>query len=260
MIIDYYLIPLLILAAFIGNRFQMLTKLGALGTILVGFSVLLGFGYKGIVLLGAFFISSSFWSAYKKEKKVKVDEKLEKSEGRDFIQVLANGGVAAVCGLLFYVTKDNTLLAIFIASIAAANSDTWASELGVLSERRPFLLLSGKQTDPGTSGAVSSLGLFASLAGAFLIALLAVQLFSLSTPYLLLFTVIGFIGSLIDTILGALLQRKYQCEVCGLETEKKTHCQKETVLLNGFVWISNDTVNLLSILCAGLLGGMAVLL
>ncbi|OZM57686.1 hypothetical protein CIB95_04765 [Lottiidibacillus patelloidae] len=260
MIIDYYLIPILILAAYIGHRYQMLTRLGAVGTILVGFSVLIGFGYKGIFLLGAFFISSSFWSSYKKEKKVKVEEKIEKSAGRDFVQVVANGGLAAVCGFLYYLTKDNSLLAIFIASIAAANSDTWASELGVLSKKKPFLLLSGKETDPGTSGAVSSLGLLASLAGAFLIALLAMLLFSLPMPYLILFTIIGFMGSVIDTILGALLQRKFKCQVCGLETEKKMHCHKETELLHGFIWISNDTVNFLSILFAGLLGGMAVVL
>jgi uncharacterized protein (TIGR00297 family) len=255
----FYLFPLLIVAALVGNRFHMLTKLGAIGTILVGLAVMVGFDIKGLILLGAFFISSSFWSAYKKEKKKEVEDKLEKSAGRDIVQIFANGGVAAVAGILYYSHQDFFFLAMFISSIAAANSDTWASELGVLSKSKPFLLLSFKETDPGTSGAVSPLGLFASLAGAFIISVLGVFLFQLSVTFILLFTFIGFLGSLIDTILGALVQRTYRCNVCGLETEKKIHCNTETIHAKGSVWISNDTVNLLSILLASLVGGFVVM-
>ncbi len=58
-------------------------------------------------------------------------------------------------------------------ALAAANADTWGTELGVLSLQRPRRIVGGQHVEPGTSGAVSSVGLLASVAGAALIGVLA---------------------------------------------------------------------------------------
>ena len=43
----------------------------------------------------------------------------------------------------------------------------------------------------------------------------------------ILFFLFGFIGNLIDTLLGAFVQAGYQCSNCGLKTEKTIHCDEQ---------------------------------
>lgn len=56
----------------------------------------------------------------------------------------------------------------------------------------------------------------------------------------------GFLGCIIDSILGDLVQEKRQCSKCGKVTEKHSHCGTETVHLSGWSMIDNCRVNLLS--------------
>lgn len=91
----------------------------------------------------------------------------------------------------------------FLIGLAAANSDTWASEIGSLSQKLPISLKTWRTIETGTSGAVSSLGTLAALSGSFIIALLSNVLFDISTYEVLLIGVFGFAGNLIDSLLGA---------------------------------------------------------
>jgi uncharacterized membrane protein len=62
----------------------------------------------------------------------------------------------------------------------------------------------------------------------------------------------GFVGSLADSVLGALVQGIYYCDSCGKETEKTVHkCGKKTRLLRGFREFDNDAVNFLSTFVGG---------
>ncbi|WP_204269083.1 DUF92 domain-containing protein, partial [Klebsiella aerogenes] len=46
---------------------------------------------------------------------------------------LANGGVGLLYSVLYYITKNPSYLVLLAVSFAAANADTWATELGILS-------------------------------------------------------------------------------------------------------------------------------
>ena len=245
------------LITFVGASFaykeRALTRSGSIAAFFVGFTVLIGTGWRGFIILGVFFASSSFFSTYKKQLKINAEEKLANTSRRNWAQVAANGGAASVFSLGYAFTSNEVFLYAFFVSIAAAAADTWASELGVLSRGKPVKITTLKKCAPGTSGAISFLGTAASAAGAALIALFAALLFDLPLPVLLMIGVLGFLGSLVDTLLGAFVQVEYTCSVCGVQTERKEHCLKQTIHASGVSWFNNEAVNITSVLIVSFL-------
>jgi uncharacterized membrane protein len=61
---------------------KALSVSGALGAMLVGGAVYTGFGVSGLLLLGLFFGTSTFWSKFKKGEKQALEDKLEKNNER----------------------------------------------------------------------------------------------------------------------------------------------------------------------------------
>lgn len=237
---------------------KLLTISGAITAFVVGFLVVLGLGMKGLVILGLFFVSSSSWSKVKSANKRKAEELLVKGSQRDWQQVLANGGLAAVASGLYYLTDASIWLLGFCICIAAANSDTWASEIGSMSKGKPISVKTFKRAERGTSGAVSLLGTFAAVVGSFLIALSSFFLFDLTVTDFYWIFLFGFFGNLVDTILGAFVQAGYQCLDCRILTEKQTHCGTKTKLIKGFHFLNNDTVNFLSVFFAVVMGMLTI--
>ncbi|NUK30932.1 DUF92 domain-containing protein [Parageobacillus sp. VR-IP] len=224
---------------------------GAIATIIVGTIVGIGFSWNGLILLGLFFVSSSMWSKIGKNKKKKLMEKVEKGECRDYIQVFANGGLPALISFLSLFHPSPFWLPLFLISVAAANADTWASEIGILSKQPPRLLTNFKKVEAGTSGAVTLLGTAAAFFGAaFIAAAGAVQWENISVMTIAFF---GWLGSLFDTWFGAVWQAVYRCPICGMQTERKEHCGQKTVHMKGYRFVNNDVVNVLSIACSTLI-------
>jgi len=209
------------------------------------------FGLGGLswaVLLLAFFISSSALSKAFSRRKTALNEKFSKGSRRDWEQVLANGGLGALLVIIYalFPTQD-WLWPAFSGAMAAVNADTWATELGVLSRSLPRLITNGKVVERGTSGGISGLGSLAALAGALLIAFLAVILTPLenSLSFLLAAGLGGLAGSLFDSLLGATIQAIYYCQACSKETERHPYhsCGNATTLIRGKTWMNNDWVN-----------------
>jgi len=242
-----------LLLGYIGYRFRLLTISGSLFTVVVGSLVLAGFGYPGLVMLMLFFGSSSLLSKLGKRRKQSVDQIVEKDGPRDGWQVLANGGIAALASIGFSWTEHTSFLVLFLVVLAASNADTWASEIGPLSKKDPFLF-TGRRVPAGTSGAVSFLGTSATIVGALFIATAGDLLFDLPTGTWLLIAAGGIIGSLLDTVFGGTVQRKFRCVVCSKETEKRRHHDQPTLYLKGWKWLGNDAVNFLSSTLAGMIG------
>jgi uncharacterized protein (TIGR00297 family) len=244
---------------------QVLTISGVVGAVLVG-TLIFGFGgwIWGLLLI-TFFVSSSWLSHYRRADKAAVAEKFAKGSRRDLGQALANGGLGAVLAVAFARFPDPLFFAAFLGAMATVNADTWATELGILSRVPPRLVTTGKVVPPGTSGGVTRLGIWASLAGALLIGALATALTQIGSllggnhwqleaiSYPLLAIAGGFVGSLFDSLLGATVQRIYYCDRCRKETESPIHhCGQPTRPLRGWPWLNNDVVNFV----ASLLGGL----
>lgn len=240
-----------------------------MGAIITG-GLLFGFGgLSGAALLLAFFVSSSALSHFKESQKENLAEKFSKGSQRDLGQALANGGAAALFMTIFGLTHEPLWWAASAAALAAANADTWATELGVLSKTPPRLITNGQVVEVGTSGGISGAGTLAALAGAFLIGLVAF-IFALLDPslqagnpfVLLLFvTGSGLVASLFDSLLGATVQAIYYCDSCRKETERNPlhRCGTQTHLIRGWQWLDNDWVNFAAtIVGAGIVMGLTI--
>lgn len=251
-------IPLgLLLAAIIAAAAysaRALNRSGALAAFLLG-AVIFGFGgIPWAVLLMTFFLSSSLLSRLFKKRKKSIEADFSKGSRRDAGQVAANGAIAGLCALLFSLMGNpGWLWAAGAGALAAANADTWATELGILGKARPRLLTTGKVVEAGTSGGVSLIGLLAAALGSLLIAFIALWLKpasianSLENNLLLpvIVTFAGVAGSLLDSLLGATSQAMYFCASCQKETEKHPlhGCGNPTRLTRGWAWLNNDWVN-----------------
>jgi uncharacterized protein (TIGR00297 family) len=232
---------------------RALTPGGAVATFVVGGVVFgLGGGRFTIPLL-TFFITSSLLSRLGSAAKARASVHSEKGPTRDAGQVWANGGVAVALVLAFAyfghhwpVYKTRYLLMLFLAALATVNADTWATEIGSLSRRAPRLLTSWKPVAPGTSGAITPLGLAAALAGAAIIPLSVLGLWHLDATEFAAVVWAGFLGSLIDSILGAGVQAQYRDPVTGELTEHAAIGDHKTDRVRGLPWVQNDVVNFLA--------------
>jgi uncharacterized protein (TIGR00297 family) len=244
--VDIAVLAFIIIFSFIAYKLNSLTTSGAIAAILVGGSIYLGLGMKGFFILGVFFVSSSLISFVKNREKAGLEETLEKGSRRDYIQVMANGGIAAICSLFYIYSQDVIWIIAYLTSIASATGDTWSSEMGPLSKSKPISVKNFKKVPPGTSGAVSLLGTFSAIAGVGLITVLGYLFFPITWNIAWIIFIFGIVGNGIDTFLGAFLQRTFRCPICQIHTEKTYHCETKTKKVSGMTMMNNDTVNLLS--------------
>jgi uncharacterized protein (TIGR00297 family) len=242
------------LIAFFAFRARALTADGAVLAFLVGFLVLAGTGWPGGLALGAFFVSSTFLSRRaEKHEPAWLDAP---GNRRNAWQVLANGGVAALGGLIGLLGRPATGLAIVACSLAAAAADTWATSSGMASAGDPVDVLRWKRVPKGTSGGVSLRGTLGGVGGAIVVAT-APLMAGAPASLLLAGAVTGTIGMVADSLIGATLQGRFICPACELQSERPIHrCGNRTVPTGGLTGLTNDGVNFLATAVAGLIGSI----
>jgi uncharacterized protein (TIGR00297 family) len=151
----------------------------------------------------------------------------EPLSGRSASQVMANLGVAAFLAALAPAGWPLPVL----AALAEVAADTSSSEIGMAFPGRTVLITSWKPVAAGTDGGISLRGTAAAVAAAALVALSGNLLGLVSSRQASIVLGAGFLGTLTDSFLGALLERRG--------------------------WLTNDLVNLLSsAVSAGVAWGM----
>lgn len=246
--LDTLSLVIIFLLSLMAYKMQFLTFTASFVAYIIAVCIFYAFYWNGMILIGLFFVTSSLLSKWKNKHKKKTEDVLVKGDFRDSLQVLANGGfpfLISIGDLIFPEYAPWEWL--FAVSIACANADTWASEIGTLSRKKPRMLWTLKKVETGTSGAITLLGTIAALSGSFFVSIFSYLLFEQSIEMVLLIIIFGFIGNLLDTFLGASVQANYQCQKCGKTTEKLVHCQYSTQKVKGISFMNNDVVNLLSI-------------
>ncbi len=232
-------------------RLGSLTSGGAVGTVIVGCFVFGGFGLAGAVPLLAFFTLSSALSKLADRLSQTPGEPTAKGSRRDIVQVLCNGGAATACALAaVFADSANAGLwyAALVGSLAAAAADTWATELGSLAQSRPRRLWPPfAEVEAGTSGGVTGVGTLGAAAGALVTTLVAWPFlarvgFGLGAVGLI--ALIGFLASLVDSVLGATLQVRYRDPVTNAPCEWPPPGDERPTVVSGLRGLTNDTVNL----------------
>lgn len=158
-----------------GYRRRALSGSGTVGAMLVGTATYLAGGPRWSVLLLGFFGSSSALSRLEGRSAGgrSIAAMAERGSRRDLVQALANGGVATLAALGRLRSSHPAWAAAYAGALAAANADTWATEIGGLSHSPPRHILTNAPVEPGTSGGVTAAGLGGAAAGSALIGALA---------------------------------------------------------------------------------------
>lgn len=194
------------------SNFAVLTWDGIAAALVTGYAIWLAGGILWFTPLFVFFVTGSTLGKLRSRK----------HPPRSAVQVIANGGPAVFAAVFYLGTGREEFAAAFLASLAAANSDTWATEIGSQFGKRFFRITNMEPSQCGRSGAVSIAGLIAAFIGA---ATVAWSGHSLAPHRMGELTAVAFGACLLDSILGDTVQGRVK-------------------------FFTNDTVNLVSTLSA----------
>lgn len=200
------LIPAVVMSYYSGK----LTLVGALTGGLIALLIYHGAGYTGITMLALFFIAGSWATGWHFQQKVTIGVAEKRKGRRTAGQVVANGGIAGLLGAIaWYFHTPTPLLQIMMAgSLAAAIADTLSSELGTIYGKRFYHILTLKPDQCGLDGVVSLEGTLIGIVGAVLIAIVYSVGFGWNMQFCWV-VVAGAAGNLVDSVLGAALERKH---------------------------------------------------
>lgn len=221
----FYLI-LFFTAAFLLNRMKWLAFSGIVFAGLI--ALFLIFANWSLFPIITFFILGTL--AGKLNKNIESDKK--HSKPRDAFQVLANGGVTLVLSVLYLIYKVWYLEVLMLVSISVACADTLSSEIGMKFGKNTFGILNFRALPKGVSGGVSWSGFLGAFWGAVVIGVFRMDYF-----WVIVFA--GFLGSLLDSIIGLLFQAKYKHD--GQITDIES-----VEFVGGYRFVTNDMVNVLS--------------
>ncbi|TWR26131.1 DUF92 domain-containing protein [Mucilaginibacter achroorhodeus] len=199
---------ILIIAVVVVYKAKKLTVNGALAGGLTAILIYIGAGMAGITELAAFFILATLATAHKKQLKSNLPNEHHQQK-RNLWQVVANGGIAAVCGVFAFLFPSNAKVfqMMMAGSLASATADTLSSELGSVYGKRFYNILTSKPDERGKDGVISLEGTLIGVIGSAIIALMYVAYFGFSNAFYLIIAA-GVSGNFIDSILGATLERR----------------------------------------------------
>jgi uncharacterized protein (TIGR00297 family) len=209
-LVSQLLAAILVTGAFatLAYALGMINRSGAVGGLLVGTMIYASLGPRGFAILALFVVGGSLLTRLGYASKARTGTAQEHGGRRSARNALANCAVATFCAILAAVTGSEPFVAAFVASLGAAFADTAESEIGQLLSRTPRLITTLQRVPPGTDGAVSFPGTLAGVGAAGLTAALGLVLGMLETPAgLLLVSTAAFLGTIVDSLIGALSPR-----------------------------------------------------
>ncbi|MCK9580497.1 MAG: TIGR00297 family protein [Methanoregula sp.] len=208
---DVQLVVIAIIVGFTFGYFAFRAKTadltGLFSAALVGIILLVFADVRWFIIMLAFFILGSVATKYKFAYKKRIGVEQGTTGARGYRNVFANGIVAAAAAVLFGIFQDPIFIVMYVGCVATAAADTLASEIGVTGGI-PYLITTMKQVPIGTNGGVTITGETVALLGGLAISLVAFFL-GVITPWMVVVcTVAGFVGTNIDSLVGATIENR----------------------------------------------------
>ncbi|KAK0449516.1 integral membrane protein DUF92-domain-containing protein [Armillaria borealis] len=260
----YFALLLATLLALHGLRKKSLSPGGAATAFFVGTLMMSGDTKVFGAALIFFYLVGSRATRYGKQRKAKLEGGYTEGGERTGWQVLSNSCGALVCCVVWNAlyspesvhhvllplssisppenlvepgTLSRQLIFGALGHFGCCLGDTLASELGILDGGNgPWLVTTGKRVPPGTNGGVSVGGTLASLVGGVGVGAVMAAWGGLEMVWW--GALAGGLGSLVDSVLGAMIQETRWEEQTGLIGRGKR--------INGWNLLSNNQVNVVS--------------
>jgi uncharacterized protein (TIGR00297 family) len=224
---------------------KLLLPSGLLAGLIIGTAIAFFLGWGAWAVLVVFFLGGSTATFFQYQRKRDLGVAQGHGGRRSWRHAWANAGVGVLCaGMAWHLQGlgqpawSEACRWAFVGCFAAALSDTLSSEFGQIAGKMPRLITTGEEVSVGTDGGITLGGSLMGALGAVLLVLMARFMGLVPVRATLPVLLAGIAGNVIDSYLGATLQRQGR--------------------------LNNDQVNLLNTLCGALLGlagywGMTVL-
>ncbi|HIY01268.1 MAG TPA: DUF92 domain-containing protein [Candidatus Blautia faecipullorum] len=230
-----------IMAGMIAYRHRFLSKKGTFMAFVIGI-IVFQMSRKSYIYLMCFFMFT-----------VMIEHFLAKTKRDSFRtakQVICNSLPAFLVLCVYAYVKQEKYLLIYTCLLSSSFADSIASVVGGNYAKRVYSVLSLQEVERGLSGGVSLIGTVSGACATFVMGVI----YSLSNQctniqQIICIVVSGTIGMVFDSVLGASLQKKYKCRVCGRVTENNQQCQYcggEKLLIHKYQFMNNNEVNLIS--------------
>ncbi len=180
---------------------------GLFSAALVGIILVVFADARWFIIMLAFFILGSAATKYKYGYKKRIGVEQGQSGARGYRNVFANGIVAAAAAVLFGVFQQPVFIVMYVGCVATAAADTLASEIGVTGGI-PRLITTLKEVPIGTNGGVTVTGETVALLGGFVVSMIAFVRGVVTLPMVVVCTIAGFVGTNIDSLVGATLENR----------------------------------------------------
>src|SRR5256712_4873905 len=195
--------------AFLFRAGGAVDRSGMIAGFFVGVLTFAGAGWRGFLVLIAFFVLGSGATRLGRRRKERAGIAQEQRGARSARHALANCGVGVFLAFLVTAASSPDLFALaYVCAYATAAFDTVSSEIGRAYGGRPFLITTLRRVPAGTDGAVSWLGTLAGLLAASLVCGVAAWTGFLEGGRTGIVLTAAFVGSTVDSVMGATLEAR----------------------------------------------------
>ena len=209
-----YQVPLrnLAFAAFIAfsfgyfaYRLRVADLSGLFSGALVGVILIVFADVRWFFVILVFMMLGSATTRYRFEYKSSLGAAESHGGVRGYVNVFSNLLVGTAAAVLYGLTGHVMFAALFIGSVATAAADTVAGEIGMTTSA-PVLITTFEIVPRGTNGGITLEGEIAACIGSLAVAGAAYLMGVITLPMLGICTLAGFIGTNIDSLVGATLE------------------------------------------------------
>lgn len=184
----------------------------------------------------------------------------QEKDGRGAKQIVAVGLFGIAFLIAYYYSGVEFFYHLFFLSFVEQFADSMASDIGGMTKGKTVNVITFKSMQKGISGGISLTGTLSAFLGSLVFTLMLYLFGAVSFKVYILIALFAFVGTVVDSVAGALLQALYKCDTCGRLVEKPVCCTAKATLVKGLSAVDNVAVNYIANFVTCLLGCLLAVL